>query len=301
MVDLSNTQYNGEYIFSGTRTKTTTYKTTKDEEGNITVEYNGSQADTNYQRKTEVSLGVFEPVNITGEHVFGYHEKIQSVDANGNKLFTDKDGNEVYLDETTKQYFYTNPVDPANPEYQGETSDLTKQYKQAEDAAGNKKFEAEDGEYVYFDGANYLDEEGNAYTGDTSNLKKVYEYNSAGIFGALCELSSSLGRTINSAEHGNSEIQNIAQGEIRATLDKFETGMNNITTLQTKFGGVMNRLEMTSNTLDTNELNLKEYVSNLKDIDYTTAITEWLTAQYAYQASLTATSQSMNLSLLNYM
>ena len=38
----------------------------------------------------------------------------------------------------------------------------------------------------------------------------------------------------------------------------------------------------------------------MKDIDYATAVTEWIQAQYAYQASMQIASASMNMSLLNY-
>ena len=41
--------------------------------------------------------------------------------------------------------------------------------------------------------------------------------------------------------------------------------------------------------------------SQIKDIDIATAVTEWMQAQYAYQASLQVTSASMGMSLLNYM
>ena len=89
--------------------------------------------------------------------------------------------------------------------------------------------------------------------------------------------------------------------QMNATLDMFESSMNTITTEQTKFGGVYNRLEMTTSTLETNNTNLTSYLSELNDIDIATAVTEWMQAQYAYQASLQVTSASMGMSLLNYL
>ena len=297
LVDIGNNEYNGNYTFSGARTKTPPYTVEKDEEGNITVTYNGSKASSNYQKKTEISDGVFETINVTGDQVFGYYEKVQSTNAAGHKLFTDSADNEVYYNETQEKYFYSSD----DTEYTGSVSDLTKIYNQAEDASGNKKFEATDGDYVYYDGSSYFYENGDAYTGDVSELNKVYEYNSSGTFGAICELSSSLDRIIKAMENSNSDVQKAAEQSIRNTLDKFSAGLNNISTVQTKFGGIMNRLDMTSNTIETNELQLTEYLSNLKDLDFSSAITDWMSAQYAYQASLSAMSQSMNMSLLNYM
>ena len=89
--------------------------------------------------------------------------------------------------------------------------------------------------------------------------------------------------------------------EMNSTLDMFSDSLNTITTEQTKFGGVYNRMEMSTSTLETNGDNLTAYLSQIKDIDITTAITEWMQAQYAYQASLQVTSASMGMSLLNYM
>ena len=58
---------------------------------------------------------------------------------------------------------------------------------------------------------------------------------------------------------------------------------------------------MTESTLGTNNENLTKYLSNINSVDYAEAVTNWLNAQYAYQASLQVTASSMNLSLLNYM
>jgi len=295
--DIGNNQYNGNYTFSGSRIKIAPYTVEQDEEGNITVTYNGSKASDNYQKKTEVADGVFETINVTGDQVFGYHEKVQSTDAGGNKLFRDASDNEVVFDEAQQKYFYTSD----GSEYTGDVKALTKEYNQATDASGNKKFEAVDGAYVYYDGSSYFYEDGSAYTGDVNDLNKVYEYNSSGAFGAICELSSSLDRAIKAFKNKNTDVKDSAEQQIRDTLDKFAAGINNITTVQTKFGGVSNRLEMTQNTLDTNKLKLTEYLSGIKDLDFTEAITDWMNAQYAYEASLKAMSQTMNTSLLNYM
>ena len=60
MVDLANTEYDNNYIFSGANTKTTPY--TIDENGDIT--YHGTPHDNpDYIRQTEVADGVFEVIN----------------------------------------------------------------------------------------------------------------------------------------------------------------------------------------------------------------------------------------------
>ena len=86
-----------------------------------------------------------------------------------------------------------------------------------------------------------------------------------------------------------------------STLDMFSKSHNEIVTEQTKFGGVYNRLEMTTSTLETNTENLTSYLSSLQDVDIASAASKWLQAQYSYQASLQVAAQTMGMSLLNYM
>ena len=240
MVDLANTEYDDNYIFSGANTKTVPY--TMDANGDII--YNGTPySNKDYIRQTEVADGVFEVINTTGDRVFGYY-KAQGQDANGNNLFTDVDGKTV--------------VEKIG-------------------AAGIKTYEYENG---------------TAYNGDVGDLKAKEDY--AGVMGALKKLSNSIQKVLD----GDTEA---GYAEMNSTLDMFKDSLSTITTEQTKFGGVYNRLEMTSSTLETNNENLTAYLSNLKDVDLTTAITNWMQAQYAYQASMQITSASMNMSLLNYM
>ena len=240
MVDLANTEYDDNYIFSGANTKTVPY--TMDDNGDII--YNGTPySNKDYIRQTEVADGVFEVINTTGDKVFGYY-KAQGQDANGNDLFTDVDGKTV--------------VEKIG-------------------AAGAKTYEYENG---------------TAYNGDVGDLKAKEDY--AGVMGALKKLSNSIQKVLDGDTEGG-------YAEMNSTLDMFKDSLSTITTEQTKFGGVYNRLEMTSSTLETNNENLTAYLSNLKDVDLTTAITNWMQAQYAYQASMQVTSASMNMSLLNYM
>lgn len=240
MVDLANTEYDDNYIFSGANTKTVPY--TIDDNGDII--YNGTPySNKDYIRQTEVADGVFEVINTTGDKVFGYY-KAQGQDANGNNLFTDVDGKTV--------------VEKIG-------------------AAGAKTYEYENG---------------TAYNGDVGDLKAKEDY--AGVMGALKKLSNSIQKVLDGDTEGG-------YAEMNSTLDMFKDSLSTITTEQTKFGGVYNRLEMTSSTLETNNENLTAYLSNLKDVDLTTAITNWMQAQYAYQASMQVTSASMNMSLLNYM
>lgn len=250
MVDLANTEYNDNYIFGGANTKLIPYNI--DENGNII--YNGTPYnDENYVRKTEVADGVFETINTTGDKVFGYYKRI--TDTDGNKMFTDKDGNNV-IENTV-----TNP-----------------------DGTESKV-------YIYTDGTEY--------DGKYSDLTPQEEY--SGVMGALKILSNSIGEVLEGMGTENEDIIQAGYAKMYSTLDMFDNSLTQITTEQTKFGGVYNRLEMTNSTLETNNENLTAYLQNVQEVDIAEAVSKWYQAQYAYQASLQVASASMGMSLLNYM
>lgn len=242
MVDLANTQYNDNYIFSGANTKTLTYTMTEDGQ----IIYNGTpHSNPDYVRQTEVADGVFEVINTTGDKVFGWYKDGQAQTEDGKNIFLDANGKEV--------------IETVNP-------DNTKTY-------------------AYADGTPITD------TAIIDALEPKGDY--SGVLGALKCLSNSIQKVLDGDTEKGYE-------EMNATLDMFAQSLNDITTEQTKFGGVYNRLEMTTSTLETTNESLTAYMSEFKDIDYASAITQWMNAQYAYQASMQIAGASMNMSLLNY-
>ncbi|MBQ4114440.1 flagellar hook-associated protein FlgL [bacterium] len=244
MVDLANSEYNDNYIFSGANTKTLAY--TIDENGDIV--YNGTPHDNpDYIRQTEVSDGVFETINTTGDKVFGYY---RAAVPTGQGVYTDENTGKRVI-KTTENDATGNPVEV----------------------------------YRYENGT---------ICADISNLTEGAEEEVVGVMGALKQLSNSLQMVID----GDTEE---GYKKMNETLDMFSDSLNTITTEQTKFGGVANRLDMTSSTLETSNESLTTLLSEVRDIDYAEAITQWMNAQYAYQASLQVSSASMNMSLLNYL
>ena len=139
----------------------------------------------------------------------------------------------------------------------------------------------------------YRYEDGKLYQGDVADLTDGAAEEAEGVMGALRLLSNSIQMVLDGDETNG-------YTQMYETLDKFADAHTDILNQQTKFGGVYNRLEMTASTLETTNENLTAMVSDLDSIDYATAITQWMNAQYAYQASLQVAAGSMNLSLLNY-
>ena len=172
----------------------------------------------------------------------------------------------------------------------------------------------------------YTDDDGNRYTAEDVTSTETYTYDvynfqdgglyghgkdntglgsateqSEGILGTLRKLSNAIQTVIDGKNSKDANLEQAGYKDMNATLDMFKKSLDTITTEQTKFGGVYNRMEMTESTLETNNENLTSYLSELQDVDLAKAISDWYQAQYAYQASLQIASQSMNMSLLNYM
>lgn len=172
--------------------------------------------------------------------------------------------------------YYKAKVEPGNGVY---TDTVT----------GKRVIETEEaGELVY----RY--EDGKLYTGDVADLEDGAEEEAEGVMGALRLLSNSIQMVLDGDTANGYEQMN-------ATLDMFSNAHNDILNEQTKFGSVYNRMEMSSSTLETTGENLTSYISELNSVDYATAITQWMNAQYAYQASMQVAASSMNMSLLNYL
>ncbi|MBR1775856.1 flagellar hook-associated protein FlgL [bacterium] len=70
VVDLANTEFNGNYVFAGANVKLPPYKF--DENGNVI--YTGTKQGSPYIRQYEVADGVYETINTTGDKVFGWYE-----------------------------------------------------------------------------------------------------------------------------------------------------------------------------------------------------------------------------------
>jgi flagellar hook-associated protein 3 FlgL len=101
VADIANTQYNGNYIFSGTAVGTKAYTVATDATGKITgITYNGTPSTGDYKRYTTISDGVNVAINTTGDQVFGSYSQVsatpvptQPTDVAGVALSTATDAN----------------------------------------------------------------------------------------------------------------------------------------------------------------------------------------------------------------
>lgn len=213
----------------------------------------------------------------------------------------DKDGNIIYKGTPHDNPDYIRQTEIADGVFEviNTTGDKVFGYYKAKVEPGNGVYtdpatgkrviaQEEEGETVY----RY--EDGKPYTGEVGDLEDGAAEEAEGVMGALRMLSNSI-QMVLEGDTENGYVQ------MNATLDMFADAHNDILNEQTKFGGVYNRMEMSASTLETTGDNLTTYLSDLNSVDYATAITQWMNAQYAYQASMQVAAASMNMSLLNYM
>lgn len=91
VVDIANTQYDGNYIYAGAATSQKPYDITYDTTGNITgITYSGTPASGNYQRYVTISDGVSVPINTSGDQIFGSYSSTDATKCSGvlNTLMT---------------------------------------------------------------------------------------------------------------------------------------------------------------------------------------------------------------------
>jgi len=96
----------------------------------------------------------------------------------------------------------------------------------------------------------------------------------------------------------------LANGDISTisdSIDRLDEVSESVTKLNSSLGSVKMQIINTENRINTANLNLKSYLSNLEDADMAEAITNYKSEETAYQAALHATSNAINLNILNFL
>ena len=99
-----------------------------------------------------------------------------------------------------------------------------------------------------------------------------------------------------SAALGNNDVPGI-----NAALGLLQNAGENVQSLLADQGARSNAYQVTADSLDTQELDITKYRSDLRDVDAEKALVELSQRQTGYQAALTATSKVLGLSLANYL
>lgn len=89
--------------------------------------------------------------------------------------------------------------------------------------------------------------------------------------------------------------------KITAQLEPIQNAIKNVSEIQSIYSASISKMTMTQTNHDDTTLVLKSQKQDLQEVDQTTAISEFVKQNYAYQASMQVFMQMQNQSLLNYM
>ena len=127
-------------------------------------------------------------------------------------------------------------------------------------------------------------------TDDETGYITVDSAASSGIFASLYKMKEAM-----------QDTSNVNYDSIKEVMGSLKNGMDNkITASRTKVGVLGSSFEDMNTAYDNDVLNLTQLKSNLQDTDLPSAISDWYSVYQSMQASYSMMSQTMDISLLNY-
>ena len=126
------------------------------------------------------------------------------------------------------------------------------------------------------------------FTTDANGNVTIDDANSSGAFKALYELKAAL------------QNDPVDEAAVRATLDSLDESMSQVSAARTKTGALGKEFEDIQNTYTNDTISLKQLRSDLEDTDLPSAVSDWYSTYQSLQASYQMFSQTMDVSLLNY-
>jgi len=280
LVDTANTKNEaGEYIFAGFQADTQPFARTA-----AGVTYSGDDGD----RFLQVAEGMQIQSRDSGNAVFmgvtagnGSFDYRGATTNTGNAVVTATSAASNYVPETyTLAFVQANPTDPVTYTVTGDVSGQVAAGAYTEGAA------------ISFAGGEIRLEgtptNGDAYTITSSPRQDMFTTvkDLMAAFSGAAETPASNARVHNEASRG---------------LTNLDNAIENILTVQSDVGSRMRRAEMQSETNDAFNLQLKETLSKLQDLDYAEAISRLNIQMLALQAAQQTFAKTQNMSLFNYL
>ncbi len=91
------------------------------------------------------------------------------------------------------------------------------------------------------------------------------------------------------------------QSAIENAIEPISEASAQVLALQTRMGSLSNRLDMTSQRIETANVNLTSYLSQSEDVDMAEVITKYNTQQMAYQAALQTMSDVVKTNIMDFL
>ncbi len=96
-------------------------------------------------------------------------------------------------------------------------------------------------------------------------------------------------------------IINNDQTQLSESIDELESSIERLMSISTSIGLLKNQFELARNRLEVSNTNLDSFISDLEDVDMAKAIAQYNAEEIAYQAALQTISNTLNMSLLNFL
>lgn len=276
MVELSNAKdSSGEYLFSGYQVRVKPF--TKDASG--TYGYNGDEG----QRFLQVGANRQVPVSDSGEVVFSAIRRIQAAATSTNTGSGTIEAGAVVQPNDYQPHTFT--IEFTSASTFSVTNNTTGQVVISEGT-----FEA--GVEVSFNGVE-VTLDGVPDTGDTFVVSPAANDN---VFNRVAALVEEL-------ENAPSDISDLEgfRGSINNAINDLDQAMEAILGAQTEVGGRLNTIESQVEVNDAFGFQLQKSISEVKDLDYISAISKFNLQLVAMQAAQQSYVRIQNLSLFNYL
>ena len=266
MVNIANTNPEGEYIFAGLRSDTAAYSVTRDADGNITaVTYNGSTE----TRMVEVGAGVYVPANIPGSDTTSAQAIFQTSE-------TDIFANLILLRD--RLMAGENLVDEEQFTVDSGTDILTVANRYATGAV------------VELSSTDTL----------PGGLSADTEYYAIRISDTEIQLAASLedaraGIAIDIFDAGTGDLGIKQQSLAENTRD-----LDHLNAILSTLGAYEERVEFNSDLLAARQLEVDGNLEDEESLDIASAVTDLANKKTAYEAALSVTSALLSTSLLDY-
>ncbi len=140
--------------------------------------------------------------------------------------------------------------------------------------------------------------QGNAQLADDQVTREVSPGIRVGINVRGSDVFASVFTALANLETG---LSTSSSADIRSSIGDVDSALDAVLNARAQVGAKMNRLDFLNGTLQSSQIGLTQLLSNVKDADMAEAMTNFSIAQVVYQASLKASGQALQPSLLDYL
>lgn len=306
LIHIGNTTYAGSYLFSGFKTD----KPLLTEDGRYDL--GGGTNKLTFDELIEINIGVGDRIgeNFVGQRIFGYYDDVEDIEANLNLSAADSLANRQGMKGKHLEASAANPIDgPITFEMTHNGTTATINLAGSYDNLGDLAADITTGLAPF----------GGEVTVSVVDNKLVFESDTGGFFiGATATNIDRIGLAVGQESVSRVESDDKSQliaifdqliddleadntAGIGSALTRIDNQFYNVNAIIAEIGVKMNRVELTSNRILDDTLNLKDLLSKNEDADIAEVVMNLKMQEYVYQASLSGGAKIIQPSLVDFL